>query len=125
MSPERIFVDRLFEKHECGPERVEAEGARQVLVEGATVHVLFPKYVPSVEVVSAAKQGDLLFLVGLIQAPPEWGVAGNGAIVVARRMQDDLYGVHVWHELHQGTLEHLVESRDPGSEARYSGVRLP
>jgi hypothetical protein len=39
-------------------------------------------------------------------------------LFVARRMHDDLYGVHVWHELDQGTLAYLVESRDLGSEAR-------
>jgi hypothetical protein len=84
---------------------------RRVPVGEATVHVLFPRHLPPVEIVSAAMRGDLLFLMGRIDAPPEWGVAGNGAVIVARRTSDDEYSVHVWHELHRGTLEHLVESR--------------
>lgn len=110
---DQVFVDRLFEKHECGPEPVSEMDRRPVPVDGATVHVLFPKHLPPVEVVSTAKRGELLFLVGRIVAPPDWGVAGNGAIIVARRTSEEQYTVHVWHELHRGALEHLVDSPPP------------
>jgi len=105
-----VWTDHLFEKHECGP---SAPQAAEIEVDGTKVRILFPHWLPQIDVVTATIAGDLLFALVRIRAPKDWGVNGNGAVLVGRRREDGAYGVHVWHKLYKWALGYLL----PGSES--------
>jgi hypothetical protein len=106
-TPREFRIDQLFEKHEyMGYEPGEAARV-EVDVAGVRAVVLVPSYLPKVSILSATPQGDLLFLVGRIHAPPSWGIDGNGALLVARKGDDGIYAVRVWHEMYRYALEEL------------------
>jgi hypothetical protein len=114
-EPEReVWTDHLFEKHECGPSSTEAA---EIEVDGVKLRILLPRFLPRIEVVTAAIKGELLFILARIRAPKDWGVDGNGAVLVARRRDDGAWGVHVWHELYEWALGHLVPESGASGDA--------
>ena len=102
------FLDQLIEKHErmsfdsCEAARLEAD------LDGERVHVLVAAYLARVRVVKATSDEDLLFLLGEIEAPPSWGMRGDGVIIVARKEQAGVYAARIWHDLYPGTVGELL-----------------
>lgn len=68
-----------------GPDQTQR---RTIEVRGEALTFVVPKWLPEIEAVTASKQDDLVFVLGRIRAPKEWGVAGNGALLVGRRRDD-------------------------------------
>ncbi len=97
-----LWIDMLWEKHECF-----FFSAREVKVEldGRTVHLLLPEYMPAFTVKAWAERGELLFLVCQL----ELQFAGEfvGAIIVARRKEEGEYATVIWHELYPYALKYL------------------
>lgn len=100
-------IDRLFEKHEHMSYGADEAARIEVDVAGARVPVLVPPHFPKVSILVTAEQKDLLFLVGRIHAPPSWGIDGEGALMVARKGEDGVYAVRVWHETYPYALKEL------------------
>ena len=63
MRDDKLWIDHLFEKHECFTyDRYVAR--REIEHEGERFILLLPDYLPTFEVVHAVADGELLFLVG-------------------------------------------------------------
>jgi hypothetical protein len=108
-------LDRLMEKHERMAYDAADAKRLEVDVAGEPATVLFSEYLPDVRVVKVTRDGDLLFVLGEVQAPPSWGMNGDGVIIVARRERDGVYAARAWHVLYPGTVEQLV-GEPKGSE---------
>ena len=108
------FLDQLIEKHE----RMSFDATKAVRLEvdlgGERVHVLVAAYLAKVRVVKVTRDGELLFILGEIDAPPSWGMRGDGVIIVARREQADVYAARIWHDLYPGTVGELLPQPSGG-----------
>lgn len=102
-----IRLDRLLEKHEYFPYDEEETKTMTVTVAGSPVKVLVPDDFPDVEPLVVTDNGDLLFILGEIHAPPSWNLTGCGAMIVAKRQAPGVYAAQVWHELYSYALADL------------------
>jgi hypothetical protein len=99
---EEPWIDRLWEKHECFHYTPHSE---TVSLDGRTIRLLLPDYLPGFTVRAWAEQGDLLFL--LFQLDERYGDAFLGAMVVARKTGENTYTTTIWHELFPWALKYL------------------
>jgi hypothetical protein len=94
-------VDRVLEsKHKFvlyTPEIVEFEYA------GQRFRLVLPIECPACDFLLASTTDDWLFLIGR-QREPQEDRSHRGAIVIARRREDDLYVTELWHETHESFM---------------------
>lgn len=101
-NTEEPWIDMLWEKHECFRYTPQL---RTVELDGRSIRLLLPDYMPRFTVRAWAEQGDLLFL--LFQLDQRYNDAFVGAVVVARKTEEDTYTTTIWHELYPYALKHL------------------
>ncbi|MCZ7570698.1 MAG: hypothetical protein M5U01_19220 [Ardenticatenaceae bacterium] len=101
-SAERPWIDCLWEKHECYDYTPRIE---TVALDGRTIRLLLPSYMPRFTVLAWAEQGALLFL--LLQLDQRYDDAFVGAVVLARKTEENSYTTTIWHELYPYALKSL------------------
>ena len=103
----KLWLDVLTEKHELWPyERAEST-ALDVRLGPRTVRVLVPKWYADVDVLAAAQVGRLVILLGAWRNEAAREMNADGVIMLAWPLEDGVYAVGVWHQLHVGTLNRL------------------
>lgn len=98
---EEPWIDMLWEKHECFRYTPRSE---TVELDGRTIRLSLPEYMPGFTVRAWAERGDFLFL--LFQLDQRWGDGFLGAVVVAQREAENTYKTFIWHELYPYALKH-------------------
>jgi len=104
-------LDELLGKHESGPFYSDDVDCLEVDVAGERVTVLIPTLYPEIKVRRTMRDGDLLLILGDMQARPEEPedeADGLGAIILARRQPDGVYAAAIWHELWPWTVGQIV-----------------
>lgn len=99
---ERPWIDCLWEKHECYDYTPRTE---TVALDGRAIQLLLPCYMPRFTVLTWSERGALLFL--LLQLEQRYHDAFVGAVVVARKTEENSYTTTIWHELYPYALKYL------------------
>jgi len=118
---DRPWLDELNRKHECGP-CLSDHRLIDVTLRSEAVRVSIPDNLDEPERLEIrAVLGDdrHLVLIGrhamTIEDSEDYE---RGILMVARRRDDGVYVVHVWHELYPWALKYLgLESASDGEEA--------
>jgi hypothetical protein len=99
-SRKPYWIDRLWEKHECWT----YGDSKSVGIElaGNPIYLFVPNYLPEFEVVTSARSGEPVFLIGRLNEDDEddpYDLDGPlGVTVVARKQADDACSTVIWHE---------------------------
>jgi hypothetical protein len=104
-----LWIDELNRKHECGPTYSDPIPV-QVIVDGKTYTVLTPDILPSperLEIKTTIVSDDLLMMIGRHTLTDGDDPYERGILMVARKVGDSIYAVHVWHELFPYALKYL------------------
>ena len=101
-NADQLWVDMLWEKHECFRYTPQSQ---TVELDGRTIRLSLPDYLPGFTVLAWAEQGNFLFL--LLQLDQRWGDGFLGAVVVAQREGENTYAAFIWHELYPYALKYL------------------
>lgn len=107
-APTSFRTDTLVEKHET----MDGDGTASIEVDvaGERLTVLVPEWVPKARAVRAIREGDLLLVLAENEAPPNWGMKGRGAVIVARKDEAGVWAAGIWHDLHEGTVAALTSA---------------
>lgn len=107
--PKELWLDVLHEKHECYTHKALAE--KEVTVSGQTVTLVLPSYFARFDVRAAAADGDVLFVFGRQQEA--WDRDEHlGVVVLARRVADDVFHAHLWHETYPYVFKYLTPEQE-------------
>jgi hypothetical protein len=102
------WIDCLWEKHECWT--YDDPKSMPIELDGRTIHLLFPAYLPSFKPVTSARAGELIYILGrLIDDEEEpFDFAGPlGVSIVARGHPDGTYSAVIWHEHYPYVFKYL------------------
>ena len=101
---DKLWIDQLRHKHECF---TYDRYSRQVEIEhdGQRYSVLMPDYEAPIHIRHVAQSGELLFLLG--RHEQTFADEHSGWMAVARRRDDGVFVVHIWHELYPWALQYL------------------